>query len=167
MIRKIFNFFISFINEIYVFESKRNKKNIKLKNFLLKKYTSLNQIKDYKIIRHLKKNNNYLRLKKKQVLLVLFYNQKSVCMGWMSKSSDWLITEINRKINIKNSIILYDFFTFPDSRNKGYYSNILKLIKNNKTDKTFIIYSLKRNKKSCNGILKAKFILKNKMKRLF
>ena len=36
MIRKILNFFISFINEIYVFESKRNKKNIKLKNFLLK-----------------------------------------------------------------------------------------------------------------------------------
>ena len=167
MIRKIFNFFISFINEIYVFESKRNKKNIKLKNFLLKKYTSFKQIKDYKIIHHLKKNDKYLRLKKKQVLLVLFYNQKSVCFGWMSNSSNWLITEINRKINIKNSIILYDFFTFPHLRNKGYYSNILKLIKNIKTDKTFIIYSLKSNKKSCKGILKAKFILKNKMKRLF
>ena len=64
MIRKILNFFISFINEIYVFESKRNKKNIKLKNFLLKKYTSLKQIKDYKIIHHLKKNENYLRFKK-------------------------------------------------------------------------------------------------------
>ena len=131
----------------FMFLSQNVIKNIKLKNFLLKKYTSLKQIKDYKIIHHLKKNENYLRFKKKQVLLVLFYNQKSVCLGWMSNSSEWLITEINRKINIKNSIILYDFFTFPDLRNKGYYSNILKLIKNIKTDKTFIIYSLKRNKK--------------------
>ena len=64
MIRKILNFFISFINEIYVFESKRNKKNIKLKNFLLKKYTSLKQIKDYKIIHHLKKMKTILDLKK-------------------------------------------------------------------------------------------------------
>ena len=85
----------------------------------------------------------------------------------MNKNSNWLITEINRKINIKNTIILYDFFTFPKLRNKGYYSKILELIKNIKTNKTFIIYSLKRNKKSCKGILKAKFFLNKKMKRLF
>ena len=38
------------------------------------------------------------------------------------------------------------FFTFPKLRNKGYYSKILELIKNIKTNKTFIIYSLKIKK---------------------
>lgn len=167
MLKVIFNFFISFLNEVYIFESKCNKKNIKFKNFSLKKFTTLTQIKDNKIVHHIKKDQKHLRLKNKQVLFVLFKNQKSVCSGWMNKNSNWLITEINRKINIKNTIILYDFFTFPKLRNKGYYSKILELIKNIKTNKTFIIYSLKRNKKSCKGILKAKFFLNKKMKRLF
>ena len=127
----------------------------------------MDQINDHKIIQYLKKGDKHLRFKKKQVLLVLFHNKKSVCSGWMNKTSSWLITEINKKINIRNTIILYDFFTFLNFRGKGYYTKILKLIKNIKTNKTFIIYSLKTNKKSCNGILKSNFIIKNKMKRLF
>lgn len=167
MLRKIFNFFISFFNEIYIFESKCNKKNIRFENYFLKKYKVLSQIQDNKIIHHLKKDEKYLRFKKKQVLIVLFYKKKSVCSGWMNKGSNWLITEINKKINITNTIVLYDFFTFQNLRKKGYYIKILKLIKNIKTNKTFIIYSLKSNKKSCKGILKANFIFKSKMKRLF
>ena len=79
-------------------------------------------------------------------------------------SIEIIITSFRLK---KNTIILYDFFTFLNFRRKGYYTKILKLIKNIRTTKTFIIYSLKTNKKSCNGILKSNFILKNKMKRLF
>ena len=84
----------------------------------------------------------------------------------MSENSNWLITEINKNISKKKTIILYDFFTFPNYRNKGYYTKILKLIKNFKTKKIFLIYSLKNNKKSCKGILKAQFVLKDKMRRL-
>ena len=167
MYRKIYNFFISFLNEIYIFESKCNKKKIKFKNYSLKKYKTLDEISDHKIIQYIKKDDKHLRFKKKQILLVLFYNKKSVCSGWMNKKSSWLITEINKKIYTKNTIILYDFITFLNFRRKGYYTKILKLIKNIRTNKTFIIYSLKTNKKSCNGILKSNFILKNKMKRLF
>ncbi len=167
MIRKIFNFITSFLNEIYIFESKCNKKKIKYKSYLLKEYRNLKQIKNRQIIKYIKVGDKDLRFKKKQVLFALFHGQQVTSFGWMNKKSRWFISEINRGINIKNSIILYDFFTFPNLRNKGYYCKILELIKNIKTKKIYIIYSLKNNESSTKGILKAKFVLRNRMKRLF
>ena len=166
MVKIIFNFLVSFFNEILIFESKRNKKTLKFKNYVLKKYKNKNQIKNSQINRYLKISEKYLRFKKKQTLFVLYRNSQAVSTGWMSENSNWLITEINKNISRKKTIILYDFFTFPNYRNKGYYTKILKLIKNFKTKKIFLIYSLKNNKKSCKGILKAQFVLKDKMRRL-
>ena len=165
MIKKIFKFLISLLSEIYIFESKSNKKKIKYRNFYLKKYKSLKQIKSSGVINHLNDNHRYLRFKKKQILFVLFHKKQAVSLGWMNKGSRWFITEINRTINISNTTILYDFFTFPKLRNKGYYIKILKLIKNIKIKNFFLIYTLDNNEKSKKGIIKAKFVLIGKMKR--
>ena len=66
-------------------------------------------------------------------------------MGWMYEGSNWHISEINKKINIENKLLLFDFFTKKKFRNKGYYQKILNLIKNFKNQKIFLIYCLKNN----------------------
>ena len=166
LIKKAINYFLSFFRIIYIFESKKNKKNISYKNFILKKYVSLEQIKDFNIIKKLKKDKKIKRLKNNQTLCVLYLKKKPVCTGWMNHKSEMLITEINKKIKKKNTIILFDFFTPKLLRNKGYYSKILNLIKNFNTKKTFLIYCLKSNKSSEKGILNSKFIFMNKLKKI-
>ena len=75
------------------------------------------------------------------------------------RGSFWKITEINQQIEIKGKILLFDFFTLPKYRNKGFYSKILLLIKNIRTNKIFLIYCLKNNTASKIGILNSKFRL--------
>ena len=53
----------------------------------------------------------------------------------MYQGSIWNVSEIEKKINIKNKILLYDFFTVKEFRNQGNYSKILQLIKNLNTNK--------------------------------
>ena len=108
--------------------------------------------------------NRKERFKNNQILFVLFYKKKAVSFGWMNLKSSWKITEINKIIFKKNTLILYDFFTDIKDRNKGYYTKILNLIKNIKTKNKFLIYCLKNNQSSKRGISKAKFILVDKMK---
>ena len=76
----------------------------------------------------------------------------------------WKITEINKIIFKKKTLILYDFFTEINLRNRGFYTKILNLIKNNKTKNKFLIYCLKNNESSKKGIKKAKFVLVDKLK---
>ena len=103
--------------------------------------------------------------KNNETLLVLFFKKKAVCFGWLSKKSIWKITEINKIIVKKKTLILYDFFTEIKLRNRGFfYTKILNLIKNTKTRNKFLIYCLKNNESSKKGIKKAKFILVDKLK---
>ena len=81
-------------------------------------------------------------------------------MGWMNEGITWHIGEKNKKIDIKDKILLFDFYTLEKFQNKGYYNKLLNLIKNLKTKKIFLIYSLKRNKASVKGILRSNFKLK-------
>ena len=90
---------------------------------------------------------------------MLFYKKVFVCSGWIYEGSFWKITEINQQIEIKGKILLFDFFTLPKYRNKGFYSKILLLIKNMRTNKIFLIYCLKNNTASKIGILNSKFRL--------
>ena len=85
-------------------------------------------------------------------------------MGWMYEGSSWHVTEVNKRIDIKNKLLLYDFFTKKKFRNKGFYSKTLNLIKNSKTRKVFLIYCLKSNIASKIGILKSNFELKSELK---
>ena len=164
-INRIIQIIFSYFRTVYVFESKRNISLLKYKNFKLKKYNSLKLIKNKFLVSSLKKNKKDNRFKKNQNLIALLYKKKIVCTGWMHEGNDWLITEINKKINIKGKILLYDFFTLPNFRNRSFYTKILNLIKNHNTKSSFIIYCLKNNNSSKKGILNSKFKLVDKMKK--
>ena len=99
------------------------------------------------------------RFKKKQYLLVLYFKNNIVTTGWMYQGIKWHITEINKEIDIKNKVLLYDFFTFKEFRNKGYYAKILKLVRNFNTKKKFWIYCLSNNYSSKKGIENSNFKL--------
>ena len=158
-VKKFLDYFLSYFRRIYIFESKKNSNILTFKNFKLKKYSSLRQIKNNELIRFIKKQKKTYRFKLKQKLLVLFYKKVFVCSGWIYEGSFWKITEINQQIEIKGKILLFDFFTLPKYRNKGFYSKILLLIKNIRTNKIFLIYCLKNNTASKIGILNSKFRL--------
>ena len=158
------NFLFSFLRVVYIFQSRKNSKVLNFKSVKLRKYTKFKNIKNSWLKKYLKKNNKTKRFKKKIKLMALFYKKEVVCIGWMCTRNDWYISEIRKKIYKNNSIILFDFFTRPQFRNRGFYKKILTLIKNINTSKFFIIYSLSSNKKSINGILNAKFKLINKLR---
>ena len=164
MIKKIIKNIIALFTEVYIYESEKNIRKITYKNFFLKEYKSFNKTKNLVIKDYLKIDNRIKRFRNNQILFVLFYKKKAVCYGWMNKKKSWKITEINKKILKKNTLILYDFFTHKNFRNKGFYTKILNLIKNSKTKNKFLIYCLKNNEASKRGILKANFTLKNKMR---
>ena len=77
----------------------------------------------------------------------------------MYEGKKWNVLEVEKNINIKNKILLYDFFTFEKFRNRGYYSILLKLVKNSKTNKKFWIYCLSNNYSSKKGIENSNFNL--------
>ena len=164
MLEKIKNFILTRLRTVCIFESKKNKKLIKYKNFSLKKYNSFNLIKNTELKNILLKEKKIKRFDFKQILLVLYYKKVFVCMGWMYEGSSWHVTEVNKRIDIKNKLLLYDFFTKKKFRNKGFYSKTLNLIKNSKTRKVFLIYCLKSNIASKIGILKSNFELKSELK---
>ena len=164
MIKKILKFILPFFREVYIYESKKNKKKIIYHKYLLKQFKSQKLIKDKTIKQYLKVGDKFKRFNNDQILFVLFFKKRAVCFGWMSKKSNWKITEIDKIIKKKNTLILYDFYTAFNFRNRGYYTKILNLIKNIKTKNKFLIYSLKNNESSKRGISKAKFILVDKIK---
>ena len=158
MIVKIKNFILSYIRTIYLFEAKKNQKKLKFKHFKLKIYKKLSLIKDKDLKKHLNFHQRK-RFQKKQNLLVLYFKNNIVSTGWMCHGTNWHITEINKDIEIKNKILLYDFLTFKEFRNKGYYAKILILIKNLNTNKKFWIYCLSNNYSSKKGIENSNFKL--------
>ena len=158
MIRELKNLILSHIRTIYLFEGYKNQKRLNFKNFKLKIFKKFNSIKN----EDLKKFLNFekkKRFKKKQYLLVLYFKNNIVTTGWMYQGIKWHITEINKEIDIKNKVLLYDFFTFKEFRNKGYYAKILKLVRNFNTKKKFWIYCLSNNYSSKKGIENSNFKL--------
>ena len=144
------------LRTIYLFEANKNQKKIKIKNFKLKIFKKFSSIKDRDLKKFLNSEQKK-RFQKKQYLLVLFFNNNIVTTGWMCHGINWRITEINKDIEIKNKVLLYDFFTFKEFRNRGYYAKILKLIRNFNTKKKFWIYCLSNNYSSKKGIENSNF----------
>ena len=66
-----------------------------------------------------------------------------------------------KDFHIKNfdSIIFYDFNTFLNYRNKGYYQKLLKTMINNYSKESCYIYSTILNMRSIKSILKSGFSL--------
>ena len=134
-----------------------NKKKVSFKNFKLKKFEKLESVKDKNITKNINMIEKKKRFKKNQSLIVLYFKNHVVCFGWMSQGTKWHVSEINKEINIKNKIFLYDFFTLKKFRNRGFYTKILKLSKNSKTKKRYLIYCLSNNYASKKAIKNSNF----------
>ena len=164
-IKKLLKYLLSFFRTILLFEAKNNKKKIFFKNIKIKTYYSSKEIRDTLVLRYLKEANRIERFKKKKNLVVLFYKKKATCLGWTYEGSSIYASEINKIINKKNCIFLFDYKTFPKFRNMGFYTKLLSLIINKTTNKIFLIYCLKSNNPSKKAILKAGFTLIKNLKR--
>ena len=164
MIEVLKNLILSYLRTIYLFEANKNQKKLNFKDIKLKIFKKFDSIKNKDLKKFLntdKKN----RFKKHQYFLVLFFKNDIVTTGWMYKGVKWHISEINKEIDIKDKVLLYDFFTFKEFRNRGYYTKILKLIKNTNTKKKFWIYCLSNNYSSKKGIKNSNFKLLKKIKK--
>ena len=164
MIKKLKDFILSYIRTVYLYEAYKNRKKISFKNYKLKIFKNFHLIKNKDLKKRLNSDKKK-RFKEKQKLIVLYYKHNIVTTGWMYQGIKWQITEINREIDIKNKVLLYDFFTFKNFRNKGCYTKILKLIRNFNTKKKFWIYCLSNNYSSKQGIENSNFYLLRELER--
>ena len=124
-------------------------------------YKSFDQVKDKKILEYF----DYFKYKKQrfeknQYFIAMCFEEKLLSSGWGFEGKNWYISEIDRKITLENEVMLFDFITTTDQRNKGNYSKILSLINFKFKGKKLIIYTLPNNVYSKKGILNAGFSLK-------
>ena len=168
MIKNTLSTFRALFSSVHWFEIRKKKFNYKKKLtvgklIVIKSYSELKtrNFKSYFNKFPLKIN----RFKKNFCFLVLASNDKKkiLCSGWLYKGTSWKVTEVNKKVNLNNSILLFDFLTPKKFRNKGYYKKILELIVYKNLGKKLAIYSLSNNVKSLKAIKKAGFKLKRKI----
>ncbi len=153
-LKYIFKFFVS----IDIYHS--NKK----KNYILPRYYKFYVIKSFSNIKSKKLKGYFYKFRKKkerfkkgQYFLALCYKKKLVSSGWMSLEKSWLITEIDRKVKLLNQRIIFDFITPEKERRKGYYTKLLKIVRNKFGSKEIFIYALSSNRFSKAAIISAGF----------
>lgn len=156
---------ISYFRTIEIYETNINY-NFKIsKKYKFKAYNKLSKIKSQEILNYFKVyKNKKKRFKNDCIFLTLCFNNKLVSSGWLFKGKNWIITEINRYLKISNKIIIFDFITLKEYRNNGYYTKLLKLIRNKFKNKNLLIYVLSSNIKSKRAIKKAGFIFQKKLR---
>ena len=91
-------------------------------------------------------------------------NDNFVSSGWLFRGKKWKIDEVNRDLSVLKKLVIFDFITFSEHRNKGYYTKLLKLVIGKFKNKNILIYVLRSNKKSKKAILKAGFSFKYKLR---
>jgi hypothetical protein len=94
---------------------------------------------------------NYERFKTNSSFVCIYDKNKILSWGWQITSRQLYISEINRNYDFKQNIVLYDFHTLLEERNKGYYTNLLANIINSNTS-VLNIYALDRNIQSIKTI---------------
>lgn len=164
MIFDLIRIIIRYFRVIILFESESNKNKIYFKNFKLRFFKNLNNIKSKTILNYLNKTKKRIRISKNFFLLVLYFKKRVIGYGWCFEGKIWKITEINKVISLQNSILLFNFQIIEKERNKGFYIKFLTLCKNIKKNKKFKIYCLATNKRSKQGILNAGFRIKKIIK---
>jgi GNAT superfamily N-acetyltransferase len=170
----------SFCKKIYrsflKFRKPLNFYKIKVENFKVDKTLTgvrFHQIVDYtdlvdffRSVNYKLERYHYKRMMNNDVFYYLAFDDKIVCYGWSTKKA-LFVSEISRVLKIDNGVILYDFFTDPSFRNRGYYQYLLKKIIEKSDYGLFAyIYALTTNLASNKAILKAGF-KKVKTKKLF
>ena len=156
LLKKILCYFRSV--EIY---EKNSNLNFKCQNkFKFKIYKNLSNIKKKEISNYFKiYKDKKKRFQNNCVFLTLSFNKNLVSSGWLFRGKKWKITEVNRDLNVLNKIVIFDFITLPEYRNKGYYTKLLKLIIDKFKNKNILIYVLNQIKKVKKQSLKLDSIL--------
>ncbi len=155
---KILKYFFKFFVSIDIFYSKKKIKYKLPKYFRFYFFKSFSSIKMITIKNYFNEfKEKRRRFKKGQYFLVLCYKNKLVSSGWINSGKSWLITEINRKIILLNQIVIFDFITPTSERRKGYYTKLLKVIRNKFGNRNILIYVLSSNKFSQKAIVKSGF----------
>ena len=156
--KEILKFLYKYFIKVYIFELKIQKKN-KIKN-LNYFQLSLKDIKKEKVFEnYFKKNVSKLKRFKNSKFIGIKNNKLIIASGWQTTKNinRWFIEEIDTKINVFNSVVLYDFYTNGEYRNKKYYQNLLKYIQNLNLNKKIIIYTTSGNKRSVRAIKAVNF----------
>ena len=96
-------------------------------------------------------------------LFFCFANENDViAYGWLASKDLFWISEIDMVVDLDKSSasFLFDFYTNPVYRGKGWYGKLLQSIMNffDFRIEKYIIYVKKENTASINGILKAGFL---------
>ncbi len=161
------NKFLTYFRNVKLYESNNssvNSKNIDFNFYIIKRTNKV--FKNKNITKYFKLfSNKRKRLLKGQNLFILTHKKKLACSGWMVKPNNWNITELDLKIKINNSIVLFDFYTPVSMRSRGYYTKLLKIILKKFCKKKLLIYSLSSNQASIKAIEKAGFIFKRNINR--
>jgi hypothetical protein len=146
---------------LFLVSSKKNKK-VFHKNVRIEIIKSDNK-KKYKI-----NSIKSERLKKKNLLIILKDKKNLIGSGWIYiGKGEWDISEIKKKIFIKNYYLLYDFIIIKKYRNMGYYSDFLTLIKKNFFKNNLCIYVSINNFYSLKGIKSSGFVLQKIISKFF
>lgn len=164
---EFFKKLVSYFRTIEIYQTNNNFKSKISKKYKFKTYNKLSNIKSLEILNYFKEyKNKKKRFKNNCLFLTLSVNNKLVSSGWLFKGKSWIITEINKYLNVSNKIIIFDFITLEQYRNKGYYTKLLKLIRKKFNNKNILIYVLSSNLKSKRAIKKAGFIFQKKLRAL-
>ena len=135
---------------------KNNYKKSKIKLIIIK---SKNDINKFSLNNYFEKYKFKLdRLGNKINFLVLVDNKKELLSsGWIFFGKKWNISKIQKKILLKKQYLLFDFETPLQLRKKGYYTLLLKLIRDKYKKRILAIYSGSNNSSSNKAIKKSGF----------
>jgi hypothetical protein len=103
------------------------------------------------------KKNQFDRFAEGDKFFCLIDGENWLSYGWASRKSVFFVSEIGKPISNFNTLMFYDFFTNAQNRNKGYYSNLLKIMGRYYSEKQLAIFALKSNKPSLRAIEKVGF----------
>jgi len=166
-LKNFFKYFYKLFLTVYIFESRLKFKNVKKKGTYFFFIKSENEFRKIRLLNEYFKKNavKKIRFIKNSNFIGIRNNNSIISSGWIYFGNTWEVEEINKKINLNGSYLLYDFFTEEKFRNKGYYKLLLKLIQSKFSKKKMIIYSLSHNLKSVRAIKSSGFKLIRKIKK--
>lgn len=132
----------------------------------VRKNTNFLLVDEYKNFIELLRNNNFLINRYQHARFnagCYFYclldgNRKILCSGWGTRSEKFHISEINKTIQNKNTLMLYDFTTPDELRGNGFYKTLLKHICNKYRDEKIVIFAEKKNFASNRAIASVGFV---------
>jgi len=101
---------------------------------------------------------HYQRIKDKNMFLCLVdERQEILCCGWSTFAPTFFVGEINKLIDNKSKMMLYDYVTPLAHRNRGYYTHLLTLIADTFKEHSPVIFAERKNIASNKAIMKAGF----------